>query len=102
MSNNSRPQIQDVGGAQLVLASENIEMRIGAAGDVPRRQRPEPLPSRITDNDRKAHRAFIATLGERPIWNGYLAAGTAATRRSATSRAERNVVACEEWSKQKC
>jgi DNA polymerase III subunit epsilon len=60
--------------SQLVLASENLEIRVGAAGEKPRRQRPEPLAARITDSDREAHRAFIATLGERPVWNDYLPA----------------------------
>jgi DNA polymerase III subunit epsilon len=60
--------------SQLVLASETREIRIGVSGEAPRRQRPVPLGSRIIDADREAHRAFIATLGEKPIWNDYLAA----------------------------
>jgi DNA polymerase-3 subunit epsilon len=28
---------------------------------------------RITLEEREAHRAFIATLGDKPIWNDYLA-----------------------------
>ena len=60
--------------SQLILASETSEIRIGAAGEMPRRQRPIPLAPRITDGDREAHRAFIATLGEKPVWNDYLAA----------------------------
>jgi DNA polymerase-3 subunit epsilon len=31
-----------------------------------------PLAPRITDADREAHRAFIATLGDKPIWNEFL------------------------------
>lgn len=60
--------------SQLVLASETPEIRVGVSGDMPRRQRPEPLALRITDAEREAHRAFIATLGDRPIWNDYLPA----------------------------
>ena len=32
------------------------------------RVRPAPLPSRLTDAEREAHRAFVATLGEKAIW----------------------------------
>jgi DNA polymerase III subunit epsilon len=60
--------------SQLILASETLEIRVGTSGDMPRRLRPEPLVPRITDADREAHRAFIATLGERPIWADYFPA----------------------------
>jgi DNA polymerase-3 subunit epsilon len=36
------------------------------------RARLTPLPSAVTDNDRAAHRAFIATLGDSAIWRDYL------------------------------
>ncbi len=46
------------------------------------RVRPEPLPSRLTDVERAAHRAFVATLAGPAIWRDYRAAaamsGTAA------------------------
>ena len=58
----------------LVLATEATEIRVGASGEMPRRQRAVPLAARVTDADREAHRAFIATLGDKPIWNEYLAA----------------------------
>ncbi|HAE93988.1 MAG TPA: DNA polymerase III subunit epsilon, partial [Hyphomonas atlantica] len=32
------------------------------------RQRPEPLPSLVTDEERAAHAAFIESLGEDAIW----------------------------------
>jgi DNA polymerase-3 subunit epsilon len=35
------------------------------------RIRPQPLPSRLTAEELAAHRSFIATLGEKAIWNGY-------------------------------
>lgn len=38
------------------------------------RTRPQPLPPRIADDERDAHRAFIATLGEAAIWRKYLPA----------------------------
>jgi DNA polymerase III subunit epsilon len=60
--------------SQLILASETREIRVGISGDMPRRQRPAPLVPRITDADREAHRAFVATLGDKPIWSEYLPA----------------------------
>ena len=66
--------------SQLILASETTEIRVGTAGEMLRRQRQTPLVARITDTDREAHRAFVATLGEKPIWMEYLpAAQPAAT-----------------------
>ncbi|MGY3645548.1 DNA polymerase III epsilon subunit [Bradyrhizobium sp. LM4.3] len=59
--------------SQLLLASEAEEMRVNGAADAPRRQRPVPLTPRISDAEREAHRAFIATLGDKAIWNGVLA-----------------------------
>ena len=43
------------------------------SSEMPRRQRPAPLAPRVTDAEREAHRAFIATMGEKAIWNEYLA-----------------------------
>jgi DNA polymerase-3 subunit epsilon len=60
--------------SQLILAAEVRDVRTGAYGDMPRRQREVPLAVRITDLDRMAHRAFIATLGDRPIWSDFLGA----------------------------
>jgi DNA polymerase-3 subunit epsilon len=60
--------------SQLVLASESREIRIGISSEMPRRQREVPLAPRVTDTDREAHRAFIATLADKPIWNDFLPA----------------------------
>ena len=60
--------------SQLILAAESREIRIGASGEMPRRQRLVPLAPRITEEDREAHRAFIATLGDKPVWNEFLTA----------------------------
>ena len=59
--------------SQLILASETRVAVSGGSGETPRRQREMPLAPRITDADREAHRAFIATLGDKPIWNDFLA-----------------------------
>jgi DNA polymerase-3 subunit epsilon len=60
--------------SQLILASETREARASGAGDMPRRQRPMALMPRITDADRAAHRDFVATLGDKAIWNDFLGA----------------------------
>jgi DNA polymerase III subunit epsilon len=63
--------------SQLILASESREIQVGISGDTPRRQRLVPLVPRITEDERVAHRAFIATLGDKPIWSDYLPAALA-------------------------
>jgi len=60
--------------SQLILASEVAEIRASVSGEAPRRQRLIALAPRITDADREAHRAFVATLGDKPIWMDYLPA----------------------------
>jgi DNA polymerase-3 subunit epsilon len=60
--------------SQLILAAETTEIRVGMSGELTRRQRTVPLAPRVTDAEREAHRAFIATLGEKAIWNEFLAA----------------------------
>jgi DNA polymerase III subunit epsilon len=60
--------------SQLILASESHEIRVGASGEMPRRQRVTPLAVRVTDADREAHHAFVATLGDKPIWMDYFPA----------------------------
>jgi DNA polymerase III subunit epsilon len=59
--------------SQLILASESRAIRLDGSTETLRRQRPVPLAPRITDAEREAHRAFVATLGDKPIWNEYLA-----------------------------
>jgi DNA polymerase-3 subunit epsilon len=39
------------------------------------RVRPAPLAPRVTDAERVAHLAFVATLGEKAVWKDYLPAG---------------------------
>jgi DNA polymerase-3 subunit epsilon len=56
----------------------------GAASSDPRtgahivRVRPVPLPPRLTDVECAAHLTFIATLGDKAIWNDYVAPPAAA------------------------
>jgi len=59
--------------AQLVL-SQAAAPRETLGEPIILRQRLVPLPSALTEDDRAAHRAFIATLGENAIWRDYLRA----------------------------
>ena len=59
--------------ARLSLVEEPIA--ISQAGVITVvRVRPAPLAPRVTDAEREEHRAFVATLGEKAIWNEYLGA----------------------------
>ena len=60
--------------SQLILAADTVEIRAGIGGEMPRRQREIPLSPRVSEEDRAAHRAFVATLGDKPIWNDFLPA----------------------------
>jgi DNA polymerase-3 subunit epsilon len=60
--------------SQLILAAEARDVRTGGYGDMPRRQRDVPLTPRLTEADLIAHRSFVATLGDKPIWNEFLSA----------------------------
>jgi DNA polymerase-3 subunit epsilon len=46
-----------------VAVSQQVVVRL--------RVRPAPLPSRLSEAELEAHRAFVATLGEKAIWNDY-------------------------------
>jgi DNA polymerase-3 subunit epsilon len=59
--------------SQLVLAAESRDIRVNGNSEMPRRQREVPLAPRVTEADLVAHRAFVATLGDKPIWNEFLA-----------------------------
>jgi DNA polymerase III subunit epsilon len=60
--------------SQLILASETRDIRVSGQSETQRRQREVPLAPRVTEADLMAHRAFVATLGDKPIWNEFLAA----------------------------
>src|ERR1700739_2528077 len=64
--------------SQLLLATESRETRANGYGEMPRRQRLEPLMPRVTEADREAHGAFVATLADKPIWNDFLPGAPAA------------------------
>jgi DNA polymerase-3 subunit epsilon len=54
-------------GMQLDLLAEEEQIETPKA-----LQRPVPLPSRVTDEERAAHRAFVETLGDSAIWRDYV------------------------------
>ncbi len=58
--------------SQLILASETRNEAVRGLGEMPRRQRDTPLMPRLSEADVAAHRAFIATLGDKSIWGEYL------------------------------
>jgi DNA polymerase-3 subunit epsilon len=60
--------------SQLTLAAESRDTRAGGPGEMLRRQRAVPLAPRVSEADRAAHRDFVATLGDKPIWNDFLGA----------------------------
>jgi DNA polymerase-3 subunit epsilon len=64
-----------IGGRQATLGlAETVAIAVaGNDGAAAIRVRPAPLPSRVTDAEREAHAAFIATLGESAIWLSYSA-----------------------------
>jgi DNA polymerase-3 subunit epsilon len=62
----------------LILAAETRDTGTRGYGEMPRRQRPAPLAPRITEADRVAHRDFVATLGDKAIWNDFLGASAPA------------------------
>lgn len=57
--------------AQLVLSQATLPSQTSAELSIVR-QRLLPLPATVTDEERRAHRAFIATLGDNAIWRDYL------------------------------
>ncbi|WP_458758901.1 DNA polymerase III subunit epsilon [Afipia sp. TerB] len=58
--------------SQLILASETVQVSTISVVEVTRRQREVPLTPRLDEEDVAAHRAFVATLGDKPIWNEFL------------------------------
>ncbi|MEO0386435.1 MAG: DNA polymerase III subunit epsilon, partial [Pseudomonadota bacterium] len=60
-----------IGGRQPDFAlSLTAEADKGQTIAAPVRQRPKPLPPRLTAAERSAHDAFVETLGDAPLWRG--------------------------------
>jgi DNA polymerase III subunit epsilon len=60
------------GGLQFGMQLDLLGQAASEEPQQPARQRPIPLPSRVTDVDRAAHAAFVATLGDSAIWRDYV------------------------------
>jgi DNA polymerase III subunit epsilon len=59
--------------AQFILAQTETTIRL-ASEPIVLRERPQPLLPRLSQDERAAHRRFIASLGENAIWRDYIAA----------------------------
>jgi DNA polymerase III subunit epsilon len=57
--------------AQLGLAEKVAGQNITRGGVAVSRERPTPLAPRLSEAEREAHRAFIATLGAAALWQDY-------------------------------
>jgi DNA polymerase III subunit epsilon len=57
--------------AQLIL-SQTAALPQAVGERVVLQERPVPLTPRLTDEERAAHRQFVATLGENAIWRDYI------------------------------
>jgi DNA polymerase III subunit epsilon len=64
-------ELIDARQAQLVLSQAAVP-GLAASEPIIVRERIVPLVVRITEEERAAHRAFIATLGDHAIWRDYL------------------------------
>src|SRR5262252_3793024 len=62
-------ELVDARQAQLGLVAAPLSKAIAASSSIAVRVRPAPLPPRVTNAERAAHGAFVATLGEKAIWN---------------------------------
>jgi DNA polymerase-3 subunit epsilon len=72
--------VELIGGRQaslILVESGRASIAAGNGGGVP--PRPVALPPRLTEAELAAHAAFVATLGEKAIWNDYAAAAPAVT-----------------------
>jgi DNA polymerase-3 subunit epsilon len=56
-----------------LVAIGNRTVILGGSGATGR-VRPAPLPPRITEEERLAHAAFVATLGDNAVWRSYASA----------------------------
>ncbi len=72
--------IELLGGRQtdlgLTVMSPAASARSGGASAARAAPRERPTGTRLTDAEREAHAAFVAKLGEKAIWRGYLGEGT--------------------------
>lgn len=65
--------VELIGARQAILGLAEAMMASGSdtRGGNAARQRPQPLASRVSEDERTAHAAFVASLGEKTIWQDY-------------------------------
>ncbi|MEM8644541.1 MAG: DNA polymerase III subunit epsilon, partial [Pseudomonadota bacterium] len=65
--------VELVGGkqARLELAGNSVQQLDTPGNTIAVSPRAEPLPSRLSPEEREAHGAFVATLGDEAIWRRY-------------------------------
>lgn len=73
--------IELIGGKQAALGletvvNEGLEMDVTAHIEISIASRPAPLAPRLTDVERAAHAALVATLGENAIWQRFGTSGS--------------------------
>jgi DNA polymerase-3 subunit epsilon len=67
--------VELTGKRQARLGLIDVEVNVATVSTIAVvRTRPAPLAPRLTDAERAAHQAFVATLGEKAVWKDYLAA----------------------------
>jgi DNA polymerase-3 subunit epsilon len=65
--------VELIGARQASLVLSQAAAPTAVAGEaIVVRQRAEPLAASVTDDERAAHRRFIATLGDGAIWRDYI------------------------------
>ena len=65
--------IELIGARQATLVLSQTTAPVRVAGEaIVLRERPAPLPPRVSEEERAAHRRFIASLGENAIWRDYV------------------------------
>ncbi|BAT58232.1 DNA polymerase III subunit epsilon [Variibacter gotjawalensis] len=60
--------------AQLGLGEQVAEIRIESHIANPSRQRPHPLPPRVSEAELAAHMAFVSEMGPAAVWTAYVPA----------------------------
>ncbi len=68
--------------AQLGLVATPASKAVASSSAIAIKVRPAPLPPRISEAERAAHGALIATLGDKAIWKDYIDPASPATEAS--------------------
>lgn len=60
-----------MGGRARAFSFEPVTEEEAVGEHQPAKQRPKPLSSRLTDEERAAHEAFVSGLGDEAVWKRY-------------------------------